>query len=87
MAVLVRHRSPELSLAQYDEISPPIVEKLKQQPGFVLHVAFEDSQGFCVAEIWESQEQHDAWFNDNVVPNVPVEIKQEVVQIHAIHRP
>ena len=87
MAVLVRHRSPELSLAQYDEISPPIVEKLKLQPGFVLHVAFEDSQGFCVAEIWESQEQHDAWFNDNVVPNVPVEIKQEVVQIHAIHRP
>ena len=34
MAVLVRHRSPELSLAQYDEISPPIVEKLKLQPGF-----------------------------------------------------
>ena len=87
MAVLVRHRSPELSLAQYDEISPPIVEKLKQQPGFVLHVAFEDFQGFCVAEIWESQEQHDAWFNDNVAPNVPVEIKQEVVQIHAIQRP
>ena len=87
MAVLVRHRSPELSLAQYDEISPPIVEKLKQQPGFVLHVAFKDSQGFCVAEIWESQEQHDAWFNDNVVPNVPVEIKQEVIQIHAIQRP
>jgi hypothetical protein len=87
MAVLVRHRSPELSLAQYDEISPLIVEKLKLQPGFVLHVAFEDSQGFCVAEIWESQEQHDAWFNDNVVPNVPVEIKQEVVQIHAIQRP
>jgi quinol monooxygenase YgiN len=87
MAVLIRHRSPELSLAQYDEISPPIVEKLKQQPGFVLHVAFEDSQGFCVAEIWESQEQHDAWFNDNVVPNVPAEIKQEVVQIHAIQRP
>ena len=87
MAVLVRHRSQGMSLAQYDEISPPIVEKLKQQPGFVLHVVFEDSQGFCVSEIWESQEQHDAWFNDNVVPNVPVEIKQEIVQIHAIQRP
>ena len=87
MAVLVRHRTQDLGPAQYDEISPPIVEKLKQQPGFVLHVAFEDSQGFCVAEIWESQEQHDAWFNENVVPNVPAEIKQEVIQIHAIHRP
>ena len=48
----------------------------------MLHVAFEDSHGFCVAEIWESQEQHDSYFNEKVVPNVPAEIKQEVVQIH-----
>jgi hypothetical protein len=87
MAVLVRHRPQGLSPAQYDEISPALVEKVKQQPGFVFHVAYEDSQGFCVAEIWESQEQHDAWFNDSVVPNVPVEIRQEVIQIHAIVRP
>jgi quinol monooxygenase YgiN len=87
MAVLVRHRPQGLGPAQYDEISPALVEKVKQQPGFVLHVAFEDSQGFCVAEIWESQEQHDAWFNENVVPNVPAEISQEVVQIHNVIEP
>jgi quinol monooxygenase YgiN len=87
MAVLIRHRTQDLGTSDYDRISPPIVEKLKQQPGFVLHVAFEDSQGFCVAEIWESQEQHDAWFDENVVPNVPAEIKQEVVQIHNIVEP
>jgi quinol monooxygenase YgiN len=87
MAVLIRHRTQSLGTSDYDRISPPIVEKLQQQPGFVLHVAFEDSQGFCVAEIWESQEQHDAWFDENVVPNVPAEIKQEVVQIHNIVEP
>lgn len=87
MAVLVRNRPQGLDTSQYDEVSPPLVEKIKQQPGFLLHIAFEDSQGFCVAEIWESQEQHDAWFKENVVPNVPVEIKQEVFQIHAMHRP
>jgi quinol monooxygenase YgiN len=87
MAVLVRHRAQGLGSADYDRLSPPLVEKVKQAPGFVLHVAFEDSQGFCVAEIWESQEQHDAWFNENVVPAVPAEIKQEVVQIHAIVEP
>jgi hypothetical protein len=43
---------------------------------------FADSQGFCVAEIWDSQDQHDAWFNENVAPNVSTEIKQEVIQIH-----
>jgi hypothetical protein len=84
MAVLIRHRTQELGPSDYDRIAPPLIEQLKQQPGFVLHVAFEDSQGFCVAEIWESQEQHDAFFNEQVVPNVPAEIKQEVVQLHNI---
>jgi quinol monooxygenase YgiN len=87
MAVLIRMRAQGLGAEDYDRISPPLVEGVKRQPGFVLHVAFEDSQGFCVAEIWESQEQRDAWFNENVVPNVPAEIKQEVIQIHAMHSP
>jgi len=72
---------------QYDEISPRLVEAVKQQPGFLLHVSFEDDKGFCVAELWESQEQHDAWFNANVVPNVPAEIAQEVVQLHSVVTP
>ena len=87
MAVLIRPRAQGMTLDQYDEISPPLVEAVKQQPGFKLPVAFVDSQGFCVAEIWDSQEQHDAWFNENVVPNVPAEISQEVVQIHNVVAP
>ena len=82
MAVLIRHRAAGMTLAQYDQISPPLIAELKSEPGFVLHVAFEDSQGFCVAEIWDSQEQHDSYFNEKVVPNVPAEIKQEVIQLH-----
>jgi hypothetical protein len=73
--------------AQYDEISPPLVEKLKAQPGFVLHVSYEDAQGFCVAEVWETKEQHGTWFNENVKPNVPVEITEEVVDLHSAHKP
>jgi quinol monooxygenase YgiN len=87
MAVLIRHRAEGMTTDLYDQISPPLMESVKQQPGFVLHVAFVDSQGFCVAEIWESQEQHDAWFNETVVPNVPAEISQEVVQIHKVVSP
>jgi hypothetical protein len=81
MPVLIRHRAP-VTTAQYDEISPPLLEEIKKTPGFVLHVAFEDSQGFCVAEIWETKEQHDNYFNKNVVPKVPAEIKQEVINVH-----
>jgi len=84
MAVLIRHRAAGITPAQYDQISPPLLAELKDQPGFVLHVAFEDSQGFCMAEIWETKEQHDSYFNEKVVPNVPAEIKQEVINLHNV---
>ena len=87
MAVLIRHRAQDMTTDQYDEISSRLVELVKQQPGFRLHVAFVDSQGFCVAEIWDSQAQHDAWFNENVVPNVPAPIAQEVIELHNVVSP
>ena len=87
MAVLIRHRAAGMTPAQYDELSPQLVELVKKQPGFVLHVAFEDAQGFYVAEIWETKEQHDSYFNEKVVPNVPAEIKQEVITLHNVFIP
>lgn len=86
MAVLIRHRAP-MSTAQYDEMAPPLVAQLKQAPGFVFHVSYEDAGGFVVAEVWETQEQHDAWFDANVTPNIPFEISQEVVDLHSVHTP
>ena len=86
MPVLIRHRSA-MNPAQYDEASPPLVEKLKKQPGFLLHVSYEDADGFVVAEVWETREQHDAWFDANVKPSVPVEITQEVIDLHSVHKP
>jgi len=86
VAVLIRHRAP-MTLAQYDEMSPPLVEQIKKQPGFLLHVSYEDDTGFVVAEVWETQEQHDTWFDANVKPNIPVEITQEVIDLHSVHTP
>jgi heme-degrading monooxygenase HmoA len=86
MPVLIRHRSA-MSAAQYDQAAPPLVEQLKKQPGFVVHVAYEDSGGLVVAEVWDTQEQHDTWFDANVKPNVPFEITQEVIDLHSVHAP
>jgi len=86
MPVLIRHRAA-MSVAQYDEMSPPLVALIKKQPGFLLHVSYEDASGFVVAEVWETQEQHDTWFDANVKPNVPVEITQEVINLHSVHKP
>jgi hypothetical protein len=41
---------------------------------------------FTVAEIWESQEQRDGGFDENVKPNVPG-IALEVIQVRGVHRP
>jgi hypothetical protein len=30
-----------------------------------------------VVEIWEAATQHDAWLDNNVRPNLPVEVTQE----------
>lgn len=76
-----------MSPAEYDESAPPLIALLKQQPGFLVHVAYDDAGGFVVAEVWETQEQHDAWFDANVKPNVPFEITQEVIDLHSVHTP
>ena len=76
-----------MTSAQYDETSPPLVALLKEQPGFLLHVSYEDANGFVVSEVWETQEQHDSWFNANVKPNIPVEITEEVIDLHSVHTP
>jgi quinol monooxygenase YgiN len=87
MPVLIRHRAGGMTMAQYDESAPALVEQVRKQPGFILHVAFEDAQGLCVAELWETKDQHDKFFYENVVPNVPAEITQEVIEIHAMVTP
>ena len=81
-----RHRAAGMTPSQYDEISPPLVEKLKAQPGFMYHVAFVDNGVFTVSEIWESQEQHDRWFSENVEGVIPG-IEQQVIEVHAVVTP
>ena len=87
MAVIVRHRAPELTQELYDQVAPPLIESVKNAPGFLAHVSYVDGDGFAISEVWESQEQHDEWFNATVVPKVPVTINQEVIEVHSFHQP
>jgi len=76
-----------MSAAQYDEAAPALIEQLKKQPGFLVHVGYVDGDSFVAAEEWETLEQHDAWFDANVKPSVPFEITQEVIDLHSFHTP
>ena len=71
----------------YDQTSPNLIPQLKQQPGFMYHVAFATSDGMTVSEIWESRQQHDRWFEETVKPNVPAEMDVEVIDVHNVVTP
>jgi heme-degrading monooxygenase HmoA len=87
MAMLFRHHAAGLDASAYDQASSQLTPVLKQQPGFIYHVAFETPEGFTVSEIWESKEQHDRWIDEHVRPNVPAEITVEEIDIHNIITP
>jgi heme-degrading monooxygenase HmoA len=87
MTVLARMTVAGMDEATYDQISAKLVALVKQQPGFIMHVAYPSPGGYTVGEIWESRGHYDTWFNANVKPNVPAEIKQEVIELHAVVQP
>jgi heme-degrading monooxygenase HmoA len=87
VAVLYRHHVRGMDASQYDQASQQLLPALKQQPGFQYHVAFASSDGFTVSEIWETREQHDEWFENNVKPNVPAQIEVEVLDVHNVVTP
>ena len=86
MAVLIRHLFDGMTAALYDQISPPLVADLKAQPGLLLHVTYR-CRWVHHRRLWETQEQHDAWFNAKVKPKLPFEVSQEVVALHSVHQP
>lgn len=87
MAVLVRMTAAGMDEATYDQVSAQLAPLVKQQPGFIMHVAYPSPGRFSVEEIWESRGQYETWFNENVKPNVPAEIQQEVIELHAVVQP
>ena len=87
MAVLVRMTVAGVDEATYDQVSAHLGPAMKQQPGFMMHVAYPTPDGFYVGEIWESRAQFETWFNENVKPNVPAEIQPQVTELHVAGRP
>jgi hypothetical protein len=85
MAVLIRHRGA-MSPAQYDEISPPLVEQVRT-PGVPAPRLARRRHRLRSGRVWETQEQHDTRFDANVKPNVPFEISQAVIALHSVHTP
>ena len=48
-----------------------VVDALVKAPGFLSHISDAASSGYRVIEVWRSGEDHQAWYDDHIAPNLP----------------
>jgi heme-degrading monooxygenase HmoA len=68
MAIVIRARVSGMTRAIYDQMSEGMMPQIKKQAGFIAHAGCPIPGGWEVVEIWESQEQFDAWLKGIVMP-------------------
>ena len=72
-----------MSAETYDQVASRVMESQKQADGFIARYAIVDDGGVTVIEIWESVDDHDAWFNPTVKPHLPADTPEpEFSEIH-----
>ena len=71
MAILKRHHAPGMPPEVYDQANAAVAESEMGADGFVAHYGVAEGPGIAVVEIWDSQAQHDKWFDANVRPLLP----------------
>lgn len=70
MSVLMRHELPGVTAEQAGPLITPMIDQLKAFPGFVSQASGPIPGGFQVTEVWESQEAHERWVREHVVPTM-----------------
>jgi hypothetical protein len=73
MTVLKQHHSAGISAEVYDQVAAVALPSQSKADGFVAHYAIVEDGGITVIEIWDSIDQHDAWFNEVVKPHLPLD--------------
>src|SRR5450631_4844656 len=71
MTVLKQHHSAGMPVEMYDQVAAGALPSQSKADGFVAHYAIVEDGGITVIEIWDSIDQHDAWFNEVVKPHLP----------------
>ena len=72
MAVLMIGEVPTLTEEMYAGMVQQLGPSMQGAEGFIAHVGGpHPSGGWRVIEVWDSEEQAQAWFEANVRPNLP----------------
>jgi hypothetical protein len=71
MAVMITAELPGMTQELYERLAPYILDRVRENAGFIAHAAGPIEGGWQVTEIWTSQAQHDAWFSASIGPSIP----------------
>lgn len=75
MPVLMIGEVPNLTEEIYGAMVAQLMPLMRASQGFIAHAGGPNpAGGWRVVEIWESEEDGQKWFDDNVKPNLPPEI-------------
>ena len=84
MSILARLSASGMTTDMYDKASEQLAPLVLAAPGFVAHVAFVRDGVFHVSEVWETRDDFQNWFDNNVKPNVPGVQIDEVRDVHNV---
>ena len=68
MAIMMHEEVPGMTGNQFDAIFGPLVDQLMAYPGFITNVSGPIPGGYQVTELWESQEAHERWLREVIIP-------------------
>jgi hypothetical protein len=72
MAVLMIGEVPALTAEMYNGMIDGLKPTLLAANGFIAHAGGPSPQGgWRVVEMWDTEEEGQAWFEENVRPNLP----------------
>jgi heme-degrading monooxygenase HmoA len=75
MAVLMIGEVPNLTEEAYAAMAPQMMPLMREHKGFIAHSGGPHPDGgWRVIEMWETEEDGQTWFDNNVKPNLPPDV-------------
>ncbi len=70
MTILMRADVPGMTSEQFEVVFAPLIDQLKAFPGYINHASGPLPGSYQVVEVWESQEAHERWVREVIVPTM-----------------
>lgn len=90
MAVGIVFEGAGVSQAQYEQLHNELSPDNQPPPGLLYHAAGPSENGFCVVEVWESQDVADQFFKEKLgqaLQNAQINVQPKFFQVVNIMKP